>query len=142
MSPRNASATDWARTNVLNPTDINTYSDSYSATTDVIVQDGYYSTLCGFTWFHPTSSPNGAVGLAMCDDLSGSACEQFLAYYNQYFTDISDLSYVRSLAAHESGHTLGLLHHRTGTTVMQQGYPKPCICFDPNHEVVHLNSNY
>jgi hypothetical protein len=137
----NASATDWARTYVLDPTDINTYSDSLTSTTDVIVHDGYYSTLCGFTWFHPTLRPNGVVGLATCDSLSGTACEQFDTYYNQYFTDIANLSDVRGLATHESGHTLGLLH-RTGNTAMQTGYPKPCLCFDPNHEVVHLNSNY
>lgn len=51
MSPRNASATDWARTYVLDPTDVNTYSDSNTSTTDVLVHDGYYSTLCGFTWY-------------------------------------------------------------------------------------------
>lgn len=141
MSPRNASATDWARTYVLDPTDVNTYSDSNTSTTDVLVHDGYYSTLCGFTWFNPASSPGGVVGLAVCGSLSGTACEQFRVYYNQYFTDIANLSDVRGLATHEAGHTLGLLH-RTGNTAMQTGYPKPCLCFDPNHDVLHLNSSY
>lgn len=140
MSPRNASATDWARTYVLDPTDVNTYSDANTSTTDVLVHDGYYSTLCGLTWFHP-STGSGVVGLAICGSLSGSACEQFRVYYNQYFTDIADLTDVRGLATHEAGHTLGLLH-RTGNTAMQTGYPKPCLCFDPNHEVLHLNSAY
>jgi len=128
------------RTYVLDPTDVNTYSDANTSTTDVLVHDGYYSTLCGLTWFHP-STGSGVVGLAICGSLPGSACEQFRVYYNQYFTDIADLTDVRGLATHEAGHTLGLLH-RTGNTAMQTGYPKPCLCFDPNHEVLHLNSNY
>lgn len=143
MSPRNAGAMDWARTNVLDPTHINTYSDSNTSTTDVVVSDDYYSTLCGFTWFNPASSPNGVVGLAACESLSwGDTCESFNVFMNQYFTDISALDYVQALAAHEAGHTLGLLHRTSGNTVMQQGYPKPSRFFDDHDRDLHLNIYY
>ena len=141
MSPRNASAMGWARTNVLDPTKINTYSDANTSTTDVLVNDGYYSDLCGYTWYNPSTMTGGAVGLATCGSLSGNACEQFRVYMNQHFTDIANLTDLRSLATHEAGHTIGLLH-RTGNTVMQQGYPKPSLTFDPAHDIPHLDSNY
>ncbi len=131
---------DWARTNVLDPTHINTYSDAHTSTTDVVLYDGYYSALCGFTWFSPTSG--GTVGLAACQSLSwGDTCEQFNVYMNKYFTDISPLDSVQALAAHEAGHTLGLMH-RSGNTVMQQGYPKPSRFFDDHDRNEHLNVHY
>ena len=143
MSPRNASAMDWARTNVLNPTHINTYSDSLTSTTDVVVDDGYYTVLCGLPWFHPDSSPEGVVGLAYCHSLTGwNACEQFRLYMNQYFTDISALDWVQALAVHEAGHTLGLMHRSSGNAVMQQGYPKPSRYFDDHDGDLHLNIHY
>ena len=44
-SNRTSLSLDWARAKVLDPTHINTYSDSHTGTTDVVVYDGYYSTL-------------------------------------------------------------------------------------------------
>lgn len=141
MSPRNAGAMDWARANVLDPTHINTYSDSHTGTTDVVVYDGYYSTLCGLQWYAGPGT-QGVVGLADCQSLSGTACESFDVFMNQYFTDVSALDYVQALAAHEAGHTLGLLHRTSGNTVMQQGYPKPSRFFDDHDRDLHLNVHY
>lgn len=141
LTSSNATAMNWARTNVLDPTDINTYYDTYTSITDVVVMDNYWTSAdCGFSWWtNPVAG--GVVGAAVCKSLSGSSCEQFWLYMNQYWTDASANDWVQAMAAHEAGHTIGLLHRTSGTTVMQSGYPKPSRYFD-THDTNHVNSNY
>jgi hypothetical protein len=133
-------ATNWARTNVLNPTAINTtYDSTLDNLTDVVVRDQHYVDYCGYDWLQPGGS--GVVGLATCDSQSPSGqCEQHTARYNLNFTQSTSTSNQRGLACHELGHTLGL-EHRTSTSCMQQGYPKPVNDYSP-HDKNHISNNY
>ncbi|WP_203906423.1 zinc-dependent metalloprotease family protein [Rhizocola hellebori] len=133
-------ATNWARTNNLNPTDINTtYDSTLDSLTDVVVRDVHYVDYCGYDWLQPGGS--GVVGLATCDSLSPSGqCEQHTVRYNLNFTESTPQSNERGLACHELGHTLGL-QHTTGNTCMQTGYPKPVNDYS-NHDRTHIANNY
>lgn len=130
---------NWARASTIDPTDVNTYNDVLNAYTDVIVRDGYYSGVCGLVWKTATSS--GVIGVATCNSLSGSSCEQHVVMLSQYYTDVAALDGVQGLAAHEAGHTLGLMHRTSGNTVMRATAPWPSRYYD-SHDVAHLNAAY
>lgn len=54
-----SAAFDWARTNVVDPTDINTWNDSLSSYTDVVDLDRHYTgSFCGLAWYS-SSNPFG-----------------------------------------------------------------------------------
>ncbi len=132
------SATNYARTNAIDPTDIDTVLSSSNP--DVSLVDADFSAVCGYTWW--TSSTSGVVGLATCNSLVLSSCKHHTVYYHQPFTDATTTANRRGLACHEVGHTLGLLH-RSGTSCMPQGYPKPALTYEHSHEVLgHINPNY
>lgn len=136
-----AAAMDWSRTNVVNPTKINTWFDGNNAQTDVIVVDAYYGgSICGTTWYTDTSN-RGIVGLAYCESLSGSSCEQFTVYVNLSWSEDQAPDHVQALASHEIGHTIGLEHRYSGNTAMRRGYPKASRYYDA-HDWGHLNANY
>ncbi|MEV6965877.1 matrixin family metalloprotease [Hamadaea sp. NPDC051192] len=141
LSTAMVNATSWARTNNVDPTDINTTTDpSLDGLTDVVVRDRYYVDFCGHDWYR-SSTNGGVVGLATCDDTnSADECEQHTVRYNNYFVDNTSLTNERGLACHEIGHTLGLAH-RTSKSCMQQGYPKPLNNYSA-HDAEHINNNY
>lgn len=136
----NAAAMNWARVNVIDPTDVNTYNDAHTATTDVVVFDGNFANYCGFSWW-TSSSSGGTVGLATCVSLSGASCEQHQVYMHEPFTTSVPNDYVQALASHEAGHTLGLAHRTSGSTAMQKGYPKISRYYD-SHDWGHLSAAY
>lgn len=131
---------NWARTNSVDPTDVNTSGASSQSTADVVVEDSNYSTFCGFTWH--SSTADGVVGLAKCNALwSGpftGYCDRFGVYIDTSFTGATTQANRRALAAHEIGHTLGA-YHESGTTVMVQGYPKPTTAFG-THVTTEINN--
>ena len=118
--------TDWARTQVYDPTDVNTSLDARTSTTDVVVFDANYTDYCGATWHNPTTG-EGVVGQGRCVSLTGAgSCEQFELRYDTSFTDTTTVANRRGLACHEMGHTLGLMHRSSSSnSCMRQGYPKP-----------------
>ncbi len=132
------SASNYALTNALEPTDITTNVVPGTAYPDVMVADADWSALCGFTWY---SGSSGVVGLATCNSLSGSACYQHSVYFHTPFTDNTTTANRRGLASYEFGHTVGLMHRSSGTTSMRQGYPKPSVIYD-SHDIAHLNAAY
>lgn len=133
-------ATYWARVNNVNPTDVNTHYDStLDRLTDVVVRDRYYVDYCGYDWWQV--GEGGVVGLATCDSTnSARECEKHTVRYSNRFVDNTSQSNERGLACHEIGHTLGLAH-RTSTSCMQTGYPKPANNYS-THDRNHLNANY
>ena len=134
------SASDYARANALDPTDITTSLVAGTAYPDVTVLDADFSALCGFIWYASPVSP-GVVGLATCNSLAGSACYQHSVYFHTPFTNGTTEANRRALASHEFGHTVGLLHRASGITSMTQGYPKASVIFD-SHDISHLNAAY
>ncbi|NUT35544.1 MAG: hypothetical protein HOV79_21030 [Hamadaea sp.] len=140
LSDHMTNATDWARTNNINPTDVNTYYDStLDNLTDVVVRDQHYVDYCGKDWMQ-VPGDGGVVGAAFCDRLnSADECEQHTVRYNLNFTGGTSTDNRRGLACHEQGHALGLAH-RDGSC-MEQGYPKPTLNYS-SHDRDHLNGNY
>jgi len=120
-----AEAANWARTNSIDPTDVNTSGASSSSSADVIVNDANYTTYCGYNW-HSTGT---TVGLARCttSHVSGNFqgyCDQHNIYIDtSYFSGTTQFNQ-RALLAHEIGHTIGA-YHETGTTVMVVNLPAP-----------------
>jgi hypothetical protein len=133
------SASNYARTYALDPTDLTTNVVTGTAIPDVTVSDANFASLCGFVW--STSSSGGVVGLATCNSLSGSACYHHSVYFHTPFTDATSTENRRALASHEFGHTLGLKHRTTGSTSMMQGYPKLSVVYD-DHDKSHINAAY
>lgn len=138
-------ATTYAMNNSINgtahPTDLNAIMDSTpDSSTDVWTTDTYYTTLCGHDWCQTNEAPPCAVGLYVCESLSGSKCQQATVRYNNYWTDEEGQTNERGLACHEVGHSLGLLH-RDGDGCIHQGYPKSGL-FYSDHDRGHLNVEY
>ena len=141
ISSGNTSALNWARTNVVDPTDVNTFNDSLTSTTDVVVYNGNYNGTCGYSWY-TSSNTSGIVGMVECESTTGSdKCESWTMRLQKPFTDVVASDWRQALAVHESGHTLGLLHRTSGATVMRTGYPKPSRYFD-THDANHINGYY
>ncbi|WP_309066442.1 hypothetical protein [Microbacterium sp.] len=140
LNSANTAAMNWARVNVIDPTDVNTYNDAHNAQTDVVVFDGNFATYCGLSWYSSTNT-SGIVGLATCVSLSGASCEQHQIYLHEPWTSSKPADFLQALASHESGHTLGLAHRSSGSTSMQVGYPKPSRYYD-GHDWSHLNAAY
>lgn len=104
-----------------------------------MVFDGNFTNYCGLSWYSATNP--GTVGLATCVSLSGASCEQHQVHLHEPWTTTVPTDYLQALAAHESGHTLGLAHRSSGSTSMQTGYPKPSRYYD-SHDWSHLNAAY
>lgn len=117
LSSPMASATSWARTNTLDPTDMNTFSVATLAwDTDVVVTDANYTPgpagHCGYAW-HPGLDGEIVTGATNCTALAtnpANACEQFYVRYDESYTNTASTTARRNLACHENGHTVGLVH--------------------------------
>lgn len=128
------------------PTDIDLQPEHSSATenTDVVYFDLDYSTTCGFDW-HPDDpgdpDTNFVIGMAQCAQLSGSSrCQRFHVRFDTSFTDTIGNDFARTLACHETGHTLGLLH-RNSTGCMPATVPANAHFYNA-HDIDHVNDNY
>lgn len=131
-------AVDAARAYVIDPTDVNTRQ--VTGTYDVALMDTTWDGLCGYQWW-TAASGSGTVGLATCDTVgSNQRCTRHSVYFQEPWVDARSANDRRDLAAHEIGHTLGLLH-RTSGSVMVQNYPKSVRVYD-SHDTAHLNAAY
>jgi hypothetical protein len=120
LSSTMAQATSWARTNAIDPTDINTFSaPSLAVDTDVVVYDQDYTRLCGEYW---DGSGGFVVGMTHCVSLAtnpANACEKTEVRYDESYTNRVTTTRRRNLACHENGHTLGLDEEFAGTSCMR-----------------------
>ena len=80
-------ATDYARTNAIDPTDVYTSIDTTrDEHTDVDVIDRYYVDYCGFNWY--TATAGGIIGAAKCDLLSSTnRCDRHSVRYSNTWAD-------------------------------------------------------
>lgn len=104
-------ATNYIRNNEYDPTDVNTSVVSSSGEqTDVVVhQDNYEDGDCGYSWH-----PNGMAGLATCRSANEQGdCARHDTWYDGSWVADRQLESHRTLACHETGHTLGLQHRDT-----------------------------
>lgn len=136
------SATDYARANAIDPTDVNTVIDGTpDALTDVLVRDRYYDDYCGYNWW--TASAGGVIGLATCDSLSPtSRCEQHTVRYSNVWGDGASTSHRRWLSCHENGHSLGLTHRDAFDSCMTPSPLPTIVVLYSGHDIAHLNAAY
>jgi hypothetical protein len=145
LNADNTAATNWVRTNVIDPTVINTSIDSTpDEHTDVNVIDRYYTDYCGYNWY--TSSSGGTIGATKCDLLSSTnRCDRHSVRYSNYWTDIASNTGRRWLACHENGHGLGLLHrYENADGCMSPSYvdaSTSTVAYSL-HDKAHLSSAY
>lgn len=141
----NTAATDWVRSNVINPTVINTSIDSTpDELTDVNVIDKRYVDYCGYNWYTP--SGGGVIGAAKCDLLSPTnRCDRHTVRYTNTWTDTASTTGRRWLACHENGHALGLKHRNENADgCMSPSYVNAAtstVAYSL-HDKAHLSDNY
>lgn len=126
------------RTNVYNPTDINTITVStVTSTTDVVVYDNDYTTYCGYTW----DGSGGLYGLTTCVSLnSANECEKHEVRYDNSDLDPASAANREAMACHETGHTVGLLHRNTDTSCIANPFTGARVL--SSHDRSHINANY
>lgn len=95
--------------NQFNPLDIDViYLGSVSSTTDLVLYDQDYSTYCGLTWGTGTGQ---IAGLSSCVSRNNvGECEKNEVRYDEGQTNAYNDFQRRSLACHEIGHSIGLVH--------------------------------
>jgi hypothetical protein len=115
-------ATNWVRSNLLNPTSLDTFyvSDPTDAT-DVIMRDRYYTDWCedtlGVQW--TTNGVTGLMGFAACYRTTGGGrCDQQVVRISNHWFDNRGDAGDRWLVCHEVGHAIGLRHRDTGQGCM------------------------
>jgi len=130
-------ALTWARTNVVDPTNVNTNAVSTStSTTDVIAVNNYYTNECGHNW------ASGVFGAVSCHSVTASGrCQQHYMRINLTYMDSEGTSTERAVLAHEMGHTLGLAHRSETYANMYPYWPQATAYWD-SHDVGHINTNY
>lgn len=131
LTSRFVNATSWVRTNVINPTDLNTTSaSSHGANVDVVSMDGNF----GCAWY-------GRVSCAAV--AAGSKCNHWHVSYDLDCGALTD-GEARSVVCEELGHTVGLRHGSTGTN------RSSCLARPVNwsnvrwssHDRAHVNGRY
>ncbi len=128
----------WVVANRITPTDL-TVSVHVSPTgsTDALYYDSDYSTFCGFTWH---GSGGSVIGLAKCDALTGSACDQHRVYFDLSAVNAADFDTTkeRRLACHESGHVMGLAHTSDTSSCLSTSI----VTTYSNHDVGIINATW
>ncbi|MFT3887357.1 MAG: hypothetical protein QM713_04235 [Arachnia sp.] len=146
LTTASSSAVNWARTNIYNPTDIDTTNAAArTSSVDVIVHDaGYVGAWCGGVWYSNPGATNGWVGYVTCESLYGNTCEQHYLFFDTDYMGPQSTTNERSLACHELGHTIGLLHRNNQTGVTGGCMPSSVngLTRLTDHDIAHITSNY
>jgi hypothetical protein len=117
-----ASASNWVRAELLNPTQLETsYQPNETTSTDVIIRDRYYTDWCestlGVQW--TTNGSVGLMGLTACYNVTANGrCDRQVARMSSNFFDTHNDPGDRWLVCHEVGHAIGLIHRNTGQGCM------------------------
>jgi hypothetical protein len=129
-------AVTYARNQVYDPTNLNTFIDStYSSTTDVNVTQGRYTgSICGVAW-------STLAGYTQCVSTnSADECEQHHIFFNTNNTDNFIEGERKDLACHEIGHSV-LLKHRDKVGCMSSSTIVYHIDLS-GHDRVHINNHF
>ena len=135
-----SSAVSYVLNTDIVPTDIQLAAEDKTpdGNTDVIYYDNFYTTYCGLFWGNPNSP--SILGASICQSLSGSKCQQSFVLFSESLATTSTSAYLRSIACHETGHSVGLLHRADSTGCMTTA-PGLMPLYTP-HDIIHVNANY
>jgi hypothetical protein len=144
LSTAMRSAVAYALTYHVNPTDITVATEQATpdGNTDVVYYEAdYANNFCGFTWH----SAGNLIGYTYCRTTSGAnggTCQGFNIYIDQSWEVGTTTTLRRSMACHETGHSLGLMHPGTGIdqSTCVSG-PNSFVGYS-SHEIGHINSFY
>jgi len=141
LTSRVASHTDYARTYIVNTSDISSSKDSsLDANTNVVMADGAYTSTCGFDWYNEVDG--GTLALTTCDTVYSSGdCRQHTVRISTTYFDGATTTQARGLLCHELGHAFGLMHASSSGTCMKYGVTNPAQDWDSS-EMSQINANY
>jgi hypothetical protein len=121
-------AMNYVRTNIYNPTDVNTVGSSH-ANSDV----------AAFTMNYQYS---GWYGVVDCIDYKNKkVCDHWHLHTNTFYGPNSRKE-ARAISCHEFGHTLGLQHTSASGTCMKSAAPSALPLRLRKHDRQHLNKRY
>jgi hypothetical protein len=121
-------AMNWARTNVYNPTDVNTVNEVHGRD-DVASYTNNYK-------------DSGWYGIVDCVDYRNKkVCDHWHLHINTFYGPYTRHA-ARALACHELGHTLGLQHTTATGTCMRTANPANLPLKIRPHDRRHLNNRY
>jgi hypothetical protein len=125
-------ASNWARKNVMNPTDLNTSTTStFSMSNDANVYDRDYG-------------DTGWVGIVDCRSAASSTvCNSFRIRFNTSYRFTT--AQRRYVACHEFGHAVGLKHRSSTSSCMGTplpGSPTSAQLAWSSHDRNHVNGRY
>lgn len=131
-------ALDEHRTYLPTFTAITTQMVSPAATTDAYIRDQDYTTYCGLTWDSPSiPGLEGTIGLNTCVALnSAGECERSDVRFDTSTYAALGPTGRRSLACHEIGHSLGLMHRQE--QCMGEGASALTLTAYSQHDKDHL----
>lgn len=138
-------ATNVVRTELLDPTDLNTsYDQVQNVNTDVVMVDRYYTDWCEDSmqaqW--TTDGVFGIRGLTACySTISIGRCNQAVVRISNTHLDVHNGAGDRFLVCHEVGHAVGLRHRSAVNGCMRQNVDISDRVYTP-HDSGHINSTW
>lgn len=140
-------AVNWVRTNLINPTDLDTfYASSQTEQTDVVMFDEIYTSFCedalGVEW--TDDGFTGLLGFAACESLTpANRCEQQNVRLHWYWFREHEAPGNRWFVCHEVGHAIGLIHRQGGDGCISEP-PTGTIGerIYTTHDLEHINGTW
>jgi len=142
-------ALDWNESNNYEPTDLTVIiqtSSQYGGDTDINAYDQNYTTFCRLDWDNSTEN---IVGDTFCWDANNGIFENQKCNRHEIRFDTSDVldsswttANRKSLACHELGHAVGLLHRDSSEHYCMEVGVFGAKEYLTSHDVAHINNNY
>lgn len=143
--PGIATETQWALTNVYDPTDLRAYRDDADPYPDVIASDADYGNNGLLGWVECPPDNTGELGTDPYRSCRGQRL-RYNAYYWFNATYYDTQTNRRKIACHELGHTVGLRHwndYHTGTGSCMYNSPLTASTTGlSQHDRDHINAYY
>lgn len=137
-----SSAVAWTRTNLLNPTSLDTFPAATIGGADVVSRDRYYTDWCvGYFGEWTTDGVYGTVGITACyATVANGRCDQQVIRISNVWFDHWGTKGDRFAVCHEIGHAIGLVHRNTGQGCIWTGVGISTLNNYTAHDLNHFNA--